>query len=76
MSADQLFMCSDITAWKCLADRPLATGERISLIADLCSDRDKIEALKGLCGDDAQPVIDMIDEVPSRSHVRMAGPLT
>ena len=50
--------------------------ERISLIADLFSDHGKIEALKGLNGDDAQPFIDMIDEVCSRSHVKTTGPLT
>ena len=50
--------------------------ERVSLIADPCSDRDKTEALKGLSGDDAQAFIDMIDEVPPRSHVRTTDPLT
>ena len=76
MSADELLRCSDITAWKRLTDRPLPIDERISLIADLCSDRGKIEALKGLNGGDAQTLIDMIDEVPFRFHVRMTGPLT
>jgi hypothetical protein len=46
MSADIFLRCSDITAWKRLTDRPLAMDERVSLIADLCSDRGKIETLK------------------------------
>ena len=76
MSADGLLRCSDITTWKRLTDRPLMMDERVSLIADPCSDRDKTEALKGLSGDDAQAFIDMIDEVPPRSHVRTTDPLT
>ena len=65
-SADGLLRCSDATVWKRLTGRHLAMDERVSLIADLCSDHGKIEALKGLSGDDVQPIIDMIDEVLSR----------
>ena len=76
MSADRFLRCDDITAWKRLTDRPLAMDERVSLITDLCSDQGKIEALEGLSRDEAQPLIEMIDEVPSRPRVITAGPLT
>ena len=70
MSTDRFLRCNDIPVWKHLINRPLTTDERISLIADLFSDRDEMEALKDLSGGDAQSFIDMIDEVPLRSHVR------
>ena len=76
MSADQLLRSSDIPVWKHLTDGHLTTDERVSLIADLFTDRDEIEALKALSGDDAQSFIDVIDEVLVHPHVRMAGPLT
>ena len=47
-------MCSGIPAWKRLIDRPLPKDERISLIADIFSDRDETEAVKCLRGGDAQ----------------------
>ena len=59
-----------------MIDRPLTKDERVSLIADLFSDHDEIETLKGLNEGDAQSFIDVIDEVPVHSGVRMAGPLT
>ena len=62
--------------WKQLIDRSFTTDERASIIEDLFSDRDEIEALKDLSGSDAQSFIDMVDEVHFHSHVRMAGPLT
>ena len=62
--------------WKQLIDRPFTTDERASLIVDLFSDPDEIEALKDLSGSDAQSFIDMVDEVRIHSHVRMTGPLT
>ena len=76
ISADRFPRCGDAPVWKHLIDRPFTTDERISLIADLFSDRDEIEALKDLSGSDAQSFIDMVDEVPFHSHVRMTGPLT
>ena len=62
--------------WKHLIDRPLTTDERASMIADLFSDRDEIEAFKDLSRGDAQSIIDVIDEVPHNSRVRMTRPLT
>ena len=76
MSADRLLRCSDIPVWKYLIDSPLTTGERVSLIADLFSDREEMDALKTLSGSNAQSVIDVIDEVLVHSRVRMIGPLT
>ena len=76
MSVDQFLRRSDIPVWKHLMDRPLTTDERVSLIADLFSDRDEIESLKDLSSGDAQSFIDVIDGVLLHSHVRMAGPLT
>ena len=64
ISADRLLRCSDIPVWKHLIDRPLTKDERASMIADLFSDRDEIEALKDLRREDAQSIIDVIDEVP------------
>ena len=75
MSTDRLLRCSTLSVWKNLADSPLTTDQRVSLIADLLSDQDEIDALKALNGSNAQPVIDVIDEVLVRFHVRMTGPL-
>ena len=62
-------MCSGIPAWKRLIDRPLPKDERISLIADIFSDRDETEAVKCLRGGDAQSFVDVIDEVLSHSLI-------
>ena len=56
-------MCRGIPAWKRLIDCPRATDKRISLIADLFSNGDETEAVKRLCGGDAQSFVDVIDEV-------------
>jgi len=64
--ADRL--CSGIPAWKRLINRPLTKDQRISLITYLFSDHDETEAVKQLCGDDAQSFVDMIDEVPPHSR--------
>ena len=76
MSIDQLLRHSDIPVWKYLIGSPLTTDERVSLIADLFSDPDEINALKALSEGDAQSVIDVIEEVLAHSRVRMTGPLT
>ena len=75
MSADQLLRYSDIPVWKHLTDSPLTTDERVSLIADIFSDRDEIDTLKDLSGSEAQSVIDVMDEVlcpPLRQNDRSA----
>ena len=63
MSADQLLRNSDIPVWKYLIDGSLTTDERISLITDLCSDRDVFGTHKTLSVSDAQSVVDVIDKV-------------
>ena len=55
--------------WERLIDRLLTTDERIPLIETIFSDRDKIEVVKRLCGDDAQSFVDVIDEVLLRSFI-------
>ena len=76
MSTDRLLRRSDFPVWKYLTDSPLTTDERVSLIADLFSDQNEIDALKTLSGSDAQSAIDVIDEVLIHLHVRRTGPLT
>ena len=62
--------------WKYLADSPLTTDKRVSLIADIFSDQDEVDAFKTLSGTDAQSVIDVIDGVLVHLRVRMTGLLT
>lgn len=55
---------SGTPAWKRLIDhRPLASSERISLIANIFSDHKEMEIVKKLHGDDAQSFVDVTDEV-------------
>jgi len=49
--------------WKRLIDSPPVTSERIPLITAIFSDDDEIEVVRGLCKDDAQAFIDIVDEV-------------
>ena len=76
MSTNRLLRRCGFPVWKHLADSPLTMDERISLIGEIFSDQDEIDALKALSGTDAQSVIDMIDEVLVHRRVRMIGPLT
>ena len=76
MSADRLLRYSDVPVWKHLTDGPLTTDERISLIADLLSDRDAVGTHRALGESDAQSVVDVMDEVLVRFRVRTTGPLT
>ena len=61
--SDQFLTCSRIPAWKHLVDRPHTADERVSLITVIFSDPNETEVVKGLCGDDAQSFIDVIDQV-------------
>ena len=45
----------------------LTIAERIPLITDLFSDCDETEAVERLIGDDAQSLVDVVDEVLPRS---------
>ena len=66
-------MRSGIPAWKRLTDRPLAADECISLITDLFSDRNEIEVVEGLSGDDAQSFVDVMDKVLPLPHSHLRG---
>ena len=72
----QLLAFRSTPTWKRLIDRPLAPDERISLVAELFSDHDEIEAIKYLHGDDAQSFIDVMDEVFPRPHFGTKGVLS
>jgi hypothetical protein len=52
-----------IPVWRRLIDHPPNPDERISLITNIFSDRDGIEVVRQLRGDDAQSFVDVIDEV-------------
>jgi len=54
---------SNSPAWKQLITRTLTVDERISLMNTIFSDRDQIEIVGGLSGDDAQRFIDTADKV-------------
>ena len=50
-------------AWKRLVDHSPGLDERISLITDVFSSRNETEAVRHLCGEDAQSFVDLVDEV-------------
>ncbi|KAF9643686.1 kinase-like protein [Thelephora ganbajun] len=54
---------ADSQAWKQLISHTLSTSERISLITSIFSDRNEVEVLRNLSGNDAQALINVIDEV-------------
>lgn len=56
-------VCRRIPAWKRLIDRPLDPDDRIALITEIFADREEIETVRRLRGEDAQSFIDVIDEV-------------
>ena len=55
--------CRRIPAWKRLIDCPPDLNDRISLITEIFSDRDEVEAVRRLRGEDAQSFVDIVDEV-------------
>ena len=61
-------MCSGAPAWERLINHPLPTNECISLITDLFSDRDEVEAIKRLSRANAQSFVDVLDEVFPHSY--------
>ena len=64
------------SAWNRLITCPLTTHQRTSLITDIFSDRDEVEEVSYLSGNDAQAFIDVTDEVhPEFFHLKI-GPLT
>lgn len=54
---------SGIPAWKRLIDCSLTLDKRISLVMVLFSNRDEIEVVGRLRGDDAQSFVDVMDQV-------------
>ena len=58
---------SELPAWKQLITRTLTTSERISLITTILLDRDQVEMVGHLSGDDAQTFIDTVYEVRFRA---------
>jgi len=56
-------------AWKRLIDRFPTKDERVPLIETIFSDRDEVEVVKCLRGDDAQSFVDVMDEVLLRSFI-------
>lgn len=50
-----------------MIDPSLDPKERVSLIEATFSDRDEVEAVRRLCGEDAQSFIDIADEVFAHS---------
>jgi hypothetical protein len=64
------FTCGRISAWKRSTNHPIVIAKRISLITAIFSDRCGVEAVKRLCGDDAQAFVDVLDEVLPHSSVQ------
>ena len=56
----------DPPGWKRLIRGPLVQHERLALIIAIFSNRSEAEAVKRLCGDEAQNLVDVIYE--ARSH--------
>ena len=63
-------MLSGTPAWERLVDHPLSMSGRVSLITDLFSDRDEVEAIKRLSRTNAQSFVDVLDEVFPLSYPR------
>jgi hypothetical protein len=60
---DRFLVCSEDPAWKRLIGHTLTMPEYISLIATVFSDNNQVKMVENLIGDDAQNLIDMIDNV-------------
>ncbi|KAF9645406.1 kinase-like protein [Thelephora ganbajun] len=59
----QILLAPDIPGWKRLITQTLATDERVSLITAIFSDLDQAKMVKNLIRNDAQTLVDAIDEV-------------
>ena len=60
-----------------MAGRTLPMHERIHLVTNIFSDRNEVEKVGNLCGDDAQALVNVIDEVsPTLFDLRLTGGLT
>ena len=56
-------MYSDLPAWRQLINPALTTRERVSVNMAIFSDRDEVDIIERLCGNDAQTFVDVIDKV-------------
>ena len=61
--SDCVFVCSDPPAWQRLINYTRPTPECTDLITSIFSDRNEIDVVKHLSGDDAQTFIDAVNEV-------------
>jgi hypothetical protein len=57
--------------WKHLISGSLATHERASMITTIFSNRDEIDTIRNLCGDDAQTIVNVIYEVCPHTLLRL-----
>ena len=68
--ADLFLMRSGTPAWKRLIEGPLNSDVRVSLIAEIFSDREETEMVKQLRGDDAQSFVDVVVQVISLNYLK------
>jgi len=61
--SDYILPCSNPPAWKRLISDPLSMDEYTVLITSIFSNRDEVEVVGYLSGDDAQTFVNIIDEV-------------
>ena len=62
-----------LPGWKRLINNSLAAHERASLITAIFSNRDKLETIRHIDGDDAQAFVDVVYEVSSRSLLPLSS---
>ena len=60
---DLFLTCSGTPTWKHLIDPSLQLDEKIYLITRIFSDREETEVVRRLTGDDAQSLVDVVDQV-------------
>ena len=70
---DWFLVCSEDPIWKQLISDPLSAHERIPLITTIFSDKNQVEMVGNLSGNDAQVFIDLIDEVSACTLPPEAG---
>jgi hypothetical protein len=68
-----LSLCSQGPAWKRLTSHIFNMPERISLITEIFSDHNQVDAVGNLSGDDTQDFIDVIDEASTCTLSSLGG---
>ena len=61
--SDRFLLCSGLPAWKRLIRHAPTIDERIHLITTVFSDHNEVGMGRGISGDDAQTLADMVYEV-------------